>query len=523
MAQYYFEPLVADAGNPPSNAVFVQPWSASSFSSILATATPSVAFTPAGTAVTNGLAAFDEIESVDVSAVKPTQIYGMIWPRGASNSFFVAACGTGSGFGGANGYYVGVNRSSGNLELWKVSGGTRTLLDSVAGAANADFHVLLDITESGSDVILQAKVWQDGSAEPESPTLSYTDTSPITLTGYVGLTQTERSVSFAPELYRLGIGTGGDPAPRSSGGSTAVNFSGTVPTQNLTQDAAMTPLDLSTYFSGTETPFSYAVQTGTLPAGLSLNSSTGVISGTPTATGTASIVVRATDDGSDTADTNSFDIVVAAADVTAPTLSSPSGTQTGSTTADLSVYTNEGNGTLYWVVTTSATSPSVAQVQAGLDHTGAAAADDGSQVVSGTGAQSANATGLTADTTYYVHFQQEDAATNDSTVSTSSSFTTATVAVKGIQLSLKQADGTTAAANLTGLYYHAWDALNPGGASDANGSTETTDGSGVLEININSFSAAIDGEVFLFVYDLDGAEDKDSVCFAGRVPVVDIS
>lgn len=99
----------------------------------------------------------------------------------------------------------------------------------------------------------------------------------------------------------------------AAAGGTAVSFSGTVPTQNLTQNSAMSALDLSTYFSGTETPFTYAVQTGALPAGLSLNSSTGVISGTPTATGTASIVVRATDQTPDTADTNSFDIVVASA------------------------------------------------------------------------------------------------------------------------------------------------------------------------------------------------------------------
>lgn len=115
-------------------------------------------------------------------------------------------------------------------------------------------------------------------------------------------------------------------------GGTAISFSGTVPTQNLTQDSAMSSLDLSTYFSGTETPFSYAVQTGTLPAGLSLNASTGVISGTPTAAGTASIVVRATDDATDTADTNSFDIVVASA-VATVTVTDPLKNNTGTVLA----------------------------------------------------------------------------------------------------------------------------------------------------------------------------------------------
>ncbi|MEY9717850.1 hypothetical protein ABIA22_000340 [Sinorhizobium fredii] len=58
-------------------------------------------------------------------------------------------------------------------------------------------------------------------------------------------------------------------------------------------------------------PYSYSVQSGTLPAGLSLNASTGAITGTPTATGTQSgIVIRATDDSGATVDLPSFAIAV---------------------------------------------------------------------------------------------------------------------------------------------------------------------------------------------------------------------
>lgn len=116
----------------------------------------------------------------------------------------------------------------------------------------------------------------------------------------------------------------------------------------------------------------------------------------------------------------------AGGDVTAPTLSSPTAVETSDTTADLGVDTNEGNGTLYWVVTQSSTGPSAAQVKAGQDHTGSAADDSGSQAVSGTGTQaiSGGATGLTAETTYYAHFMHEDAATNQSDVETSASFET---------------------------------------------------------------------------------------------------
>lgn len=106
----------------------------------------------------------------------------------------------------------------------------------------------------------------------------------------------------------------------------------------------------------------------------------------------------------------------AAADATAPTLTSPTGTQTGSTTASGTVSTDEGNGTLYYLASTNAT------------ETAATVKAASSQAVSGTGSQSVSFTGLTASTTYYAHYCHRDAAGNDSTVANSTSFTTAAAA-----------------------------------------------------------------------------------------------
>ena len=111
-------------------------------------------------------------------------------------------------------------------------------------------------------------------------------------------------------------------------------------------------------------------------------------------------------------------------DTTAPTLTSPTSASTGSSTGQGTVSTDEGNGTMYSVVSTSVTAPSVAQIQAGNDSTGSAAAWSGNQAIASTGVKTFNATGLTASTGYYFHFQHRDAATNDSTVSTSAQFTT---------------------------------------------------------------------------------------------------
>jgi hypothetical protein len=106
-------------------------------------------------------------------------------------------------------------------------------------------------------------------------------------------------------------------------------------------------------------------------------------------------------------------------DTTAPVLSSPTGTATGSTTATVGATTDEGNGTLYAFVSTSATPPSATDLKAG---TGAVWAD--SVAVSSTGAKTLNATGLTASTGYYAHLIHTDAAANDSNIVTSAQFTT---------------------------------------------------------------------------------------------------
>lgn len=111
-------------------------------------------------------------------------------------------------------------------------------------------------------------------------------------------------------------------------------------------------------------------------------------------------------------------------DTTAPVLSSPTGAATGSSTATVGATTDEGNGTLFAVVTSSSTQPSIAQIKAGQDHTGAAAAWGGSVAVSSTGAKTLNATGLAPTTAYYAHVVHTDSAANDSNRVSSAVFTT---------------------------------------------------------------------------------------------------
>lgn len=119
---------------------------------------------------------------------------------------------------------------------------------------------------------------------------------------------------------------------------------------------------------------------------------------------------------------DNFDI--GSSDTTAPTLTSATSSVTGQTTATVGATTDEANGTMYAVVTTSATQPSVAQIVAGQDHTGSAAVYAGNQAISSTGAKTFSATGMTAATAYYAHMVHRDAASNDSNRLSTSQFTT---------------------------------------------------------------------------------------------------
>jgi len=101
-------------------------------------------------------------------------------------------------------------------------------------------------------------------------------------------------------------------------------------------------------------------------------------------------------------------------------LSSPSATPRALPIFTGSVTTDTGSGTLYWVVTTSATPPSATQIKAGQTNTGSAATASGNQAVSASGVQNVSGTGtLIGSTTYYLYFVQDNGA-NSNVAATSS-------------------------------------------------------------------------------------------------------
>ena len=92
-----------------------------------------------------------------------------------------------------------------------------------------------------------------------------------------------------------------------------LTFAGPIPNLEFAPGAAV-DVPLAGYWSGGEPPFVYSLRSGTLPAWLTLNSSTGRLVGTAPGTPETSepLAVRATDSIDSTADSNSFGVAVAA-------------------------------------------------------------------------------------------------------------------------------------------------------------------------------------------------------------------
>lgn len=176
-------------------------------------------------------------------------------------------------------------------------------------------------------------------------------------------------------------------------------FSGSVPNKNGAVGSTFSwgATALASYFSGGAAGRSYAVQTGSLPSGLVINTGTAVISGTPTAAGTFPVSVRATDSLAATADSNVFNLVIGggAGDVTPPTL-------TGALTASLVTSTSY---TLAWPA--GADNVAVTGYERSLDG--------GSTWLAVGNVLTVNITGRTPGTTDAVRVRAFDAAGNRST------------------------------------------------------------------------------------------------------------
>lgn len=119
---------------------------------------------------------------------------------------------------------------------------------------------------------------------------------------------------------------------------------------------------------------------------------------------------------------------------TGPTLTTPTITGVGATTATPGITTDTATGTLYLVNPTVNSAPSAAQVKAGQNAAGAAVPSN-SQAVASAGAKTAAMTGLTAGgVTYYPFWVHTNGSGVDSAVTAGTSFTTSAAAATAVTM-----------------------------------------------------------------------------------------
>jgi hypothetical protein len=110
-------------------------------------------------------------------------------------------------------------------------------------------------------------------------------------TGEITGTPTGSSTAYFTIRATDAVGTGGSRAYSVTIGVTVVTQAPTT-LPNGMQGVAYSQ---TVSASGGTAPYSYAITSGALPAGLTLNASTGAITGTPTGNGTSNFTIRATD------------------------------------------------------------------------------------------------------------------------------------------------------------------------------------------------------------------------------------
>ena len=122
-----------------------------------------------------------------------------------------------------------------------------------------------------------------------------------------------------------------------------------ITTQSISVGSVGIPFSHTLYAANGVVPYTWSITSGTLPAGLTLNGATGVISGTPTAIGNKAVTFTATDSDS-TPQSTSKALAIAIDPLTITTLALPNGNQAVGYAA--TINTIGGIAPVAWTITT---------------------------------------------------------------------------------------------------------------------------------------------------------------------------
>lgn len=183
----------------------------------------------------------------------------------------------------------GVAVDTANNELVMVNGGNNSV--RVYGrTANGDVAPLRTI--SGAATLLNNPQFLviAPAIGPVTPTPTATPTVTPTPTATPTVTLTPPGPTSTPTITQTPGGPTVTPTPTTVPGTLTITT-----TSPLPSGVVGTPYSQTLMASGGTPPYTWSILTGSLPGGLSLTPSTGVISGTPTAAGTFSFTAQVTD------------------------------------------------------------------------------------------------------------------------------------------------------------------------------------------------------------------------------------
>src|SRR5579862_157565 len=202
-----------------------------------------------------------------------------------------------------------LNGSSGTITGTPTGSGTSSFTVSAADTYGDTGSQPFSLTIGANDLVLSPTTLPNGFQGT-----AYNQT--VTASGGIGTYTYSLTSGSLPAGLSLNTSTGAiTGTPTGSGGSTftvgAIDSNSDTGSRSYTVYIGTNSLTLNptTLPNGTQTtpysqtvtatggtgPYTYAVTSGALPAGLTLNTSTGVISGTPTASGPANFTIGATD------------------------------------------------------------------------------------------------------------------------------------------------------------------------------------------------------------------------------------
>lgn len=208
MAQYWFEPLVADIGGAPSNIAIAQPWDSATLTTNIVSNAIGV---PTWDVASNRGGVFHNaivITDIDGSPVSPSdrfEVFARLWNLTSGNNKRLC-CAVSGDATSKSGYVFGGTRSEGKkIDLFDAD--VQTVLGSQAvNTTNAAWHTRASFAPGSQKL----KVWLGSSAEPGAWDIQ-TSNGVLLPAGLFGIY--EPTLTGTLRVLTLAVGTDGDPAP----------------------------------------------------------------------------------------------------------------------------------------------------------------------------------------------------------------------------------------------------------------------------------------------------------------------